>query len=105
MFSATSRQVSLALFLCAIAVGIAPASLEAEESTLYTLGKYTAFARHCGHHDLVNELQSRYGSLEEFKTGRHKNDLQKYDRVRLPCGKLENVLENFLVEVRSKEAK
>lgn len=105
MLVATLRQISLALFLCAMAAGLSPGQVEAEDSGLYTLGKYTAFARHCGHHDLAMELQSRYGDLEEFKTGRRKNDLQKYDRVRLACGKLEDVLEDFLEKERAEDAK
>ena len=105
MFSATSRQISLALFLCAVTAGLSPAEVRAEESGLYKLGRAAAYARHCGHHDLVAELQSRYGSLEDFKTGRRKNDLQQYDRVRLACGKLEDNINEFLEKVKASEAK
>ncbi len=105
MVFAMSRQMSLALFLCVVAVGLSPSQTQAEDSGLYTLGKYTAYARHCGHHSLAKELQSRYGDLEDFKTGQRRNDLQMYDSVRLACGKLEDVLEDFLEKVRAEGAK
>lgn len=105
MLSAALRQVPLALFFCAMIIGLVPASLQAEDSTAYTLGKYTAYARHCGYHDLATELKSRYGSLEDFKAGRRKHDLQQYDRVRLACGKVEDALEDFLQRVKAAEAK
>lgn len=105
MLAATSRQVSLALFLCAIFAGLSPGQAAAEDSTLYTLGKYTAYARHCGHHGLAMELQSRYGDQEDFKIGRRRNDLQKYDSVSLACGRLEDILVDFLEKERAKEAK
>ena len=104
MFSATLRQAFLTLFFCAITIGLAPTAVEAEESTAYKLGKMTAYARYCGHHDLAKELKSRYGSLEDFKTARRRHDLQKYDYVRLPCGKVEDVLEGFLQKVKAREA-
>ncbi|WP_179954289.1 hypothetical protein [Denitrobaculum tricleocarpae] len=84
---------------------MAPGQLEAEESGLYTLGKYAAYARHCGHHSLAKELQSRYGDLEDFKSGRRQHDLQKYDYVRLPCGRVEDALVDFLEEVKAEDAK
>lgn len=105
MLSAALRQAFLTLFFCAITIGLAPTAVEAEESTAYTLGKYTAYARHCGFHELAMELKSRYGSLEDFKAGRRKNDLQQYDRVRLACGKVEKALEDFLQRVKAAEAK
>ena len=105
MLSVMSRQVALALFLCATAVTVAPDQVKAEESTAYKLGKLTAYARYCGHHSLAKELKSRYGDLEDFKSGRRQHDLQKYDYVRLPCGKVEDILENFLEEVKASEAK
>ncbi len=100
-----SRQLALALFLCLPAIGMGPEQAAAEESGLFTLGKYTAYARHCGYHELSMELHSRYGDYDDFKEGRRKNDLQMYDYVRLPCGRLEDFLVDFLEKQRAKEAK
>ncbi len=104
MFSARSRQVSLALFLCAIFAGVTPGQLQAEESNLYKIGRAAAYASHCGHRDLVSELQARYGDYRDFRTGRQKNDLQRYDRVRLACGDLKKNLEEFLKKERANDA-
>ena len=104
MLSAMSRQVALALFLCAIFAGLIPGQVKAEESNLYKIGRATAYASHCGRRDLVSELQARYGDYQDFKTGRRQNDLQKYDRVRLARGDLKKNLEAFVEEVRTLEA-
>jgi hypothetical protein len=106
MFSARLRQGALALLLCSLIGGVTLSPAQAEErSLMYTLGKYTAYASHCGLRNFVTELHGRYGSVEDFKIGRRQNDLQKYDRVKLACGKLEQTLEGFLEKVRAAEAK
>lgn len=62
------RSYALVLFLGVIAAGLFPGQVEAEESNLYKIGRAAAYASHCGHRDLVTELQSRYGDYEDFKT-------------------------------------
>lgn len=95
---------ALAFVLCGIAIGLNPGQLRAEESNLYKIGRAAAYASHCGHRDLVSELQARYGDYRDFRTGRRKNDLQKYDRVRLACGDLKKNLEEFLENERARDA-
>ncbi|TQV72479.1 hypothetical protein [Denitrobaculum tricleocarpae] len=104
MISKFPRPYAPALFLAVIAVLLSPNHVQAEESNLYKIGRAAAYASHCGHRDLVSELQARYGDYRDFRTGRRKNDLQKYDRVRLACGDLKKNLEEFLEEVRALEA-
>lgn len=108
MFSAALRQVPLALFFCAVTLGINPAVLKAEEekSLLYKLGHATSYASHCGHNSIARELRQRYGGEKDFKLGQRDNDLSGYDRVwGLACGELERDLENFLERVKAAEAK
>ena len=105
MLSAVSRQAFLALFLSALIFGVSSGRAAAEESTLYKLGRATAYASHCGHRDLVTELQARYGDYRDFRVGRQKNDLQRYDYVRLACGKLKSDLEDYLKKERARIAR
>lgn len=106
MVFSTSRQISLALFFCVVAVGVSPGEVAAEKSGLYNLGHASAQASHCGYHSIVVELRNRYGDYADFKKGRKENDLSKYDNVwGLACGKLERNLEEFLEEERAREAK
>ena len=107
MRSAALRQTSLALFFCAITIGLVPASVEAAEKSLsYNLGHATAQARHCGFHSIARELRQRYGGEKDYKAGLKENDLSKYDNVwGLACGKLERTLEDILERVKAAEAK
>ena len=106
MLSAALRQVPLALFFCAVTLGINPAVLKAEESGYYKLGRVTAYASHCGYSSLAKEMRQRYGGVQDFKTGLRENDLSSHDYVwGLPCGKVERSLEEFLEKVKAAEAK